>query len=66
MTMPIPANNRVKELEEVLEGYQRHNTELESQLEQVTELHRQTAARRLKVNEYQVFQAYSRPDLIED
>ena len=54
MTVPIPANSRVKELEEVVEGYQRHNIDLESQLEQITELHRQAAARCLKVNGHQL------------
>ncbi|XP_070187007.1 mitotic spindle assembly checkpoint protein MAD1-like isoform X2 [Littorina saxatilis] len=45
MTVQIQPNSRMKELEEVLQGFQQHSADLESQLEQVSEQHRQAAAR---------------------
>lgn len=51
MTVPVPANSRVKELEESLAGYQQVNTELESQIDQLSELHQQATARCLQLEQ---------------
>ncbi|XP_076459747.1 mitotic spindle assembly checkpoint protein MAD1-like [Babylonia areolata] len=51
MTVTIPGDSRVKDLQEVLEGFQQHNNDLETQVEHLTKLQQQAVDRCLQLEQ---------------
>lgn len=51
LTVQVPASNRVQELEDIVERYGQQVQEVETQLQQATELHAQAAARCLQLEQ---------------